>query len=337
MRNWLSAKAEEDKRKQEEEKTRQETLRLEQRRIEQSMLRESLQGGVPPQMVPMIYAGIGGANLANVGLDWLTQYSAQLQAAQQQQIQQSSPDMKRDARMLGQAQPQYAAPQAPPQPVQPHQGAPLQTTFPAHPSGPASPGSRGRQLSNAAPRTAAHKNLPRLTTNEIYIQQPPQAGAGVHPLQQTQTVQQESSPSIYFHHWVPPNESKANSGSGKQSKDDAPSSAHPGSQRSDNEYKESPRKRKAQGGHQCNPPPSSSAGGQYTSPPFSNSSSNSGRQKGHTRSRSTENDESAGRLVSRRDGRDGRDERRVREMSNQHFERPGPPHTDSDRRQDDRR
>ena len=63
MRHWLAAKAEEDKRKQEEEKTRQESLRLEQRRIEQSMLRESLQGGVPPQLVPMIYAGMGGASL----------------------------------------------------------------------------------------------------------------------------------------------------------------------------------------------------------------------------------------------------------------------------------
>lgn len=54
MRNWLLAKAEEDKRKQEEERTRQETLRLEQRKIEQAMLRESLQGGIPPQMVPMV-------------------------------------------------------------------------------------------------------------------------------------------------------------------------------------------------------------------------------------------------------------------------------------------
>ena len=34
MRDWLSAKSEEDKRRQEEEKTRQEELRLEQRRVE---------------------------------------------------------------------------------------------------------------------------------------------------------------------------------------------------------------------------------------------------------------------------------------------------------------
>ncbi|CRK34556.1 hypothetical protein BN1708_006391 [Verticillium longisporum] len=48
MRSWLTAKAEEDRRKQEEERTKQESLRLEQRRIEADMLRTSLQGGIPP-------------------------------------------------------------------------------------------------------------------------------------------------------------------------------------------------------------------------------------------------------------------------------------------------
>ncbi|KAK7709511.1 hypothetical protein SLS57_008715 [Botryosphaeria dothidea] len=92
MRNWLSAKAEEDKRKQEEEKTRQETLRLEQRKIEQAMLRESMQGGVPPHLVPMIFAGIGGGSAAGVTVDWLQQYVAQLQAQQQQALAQVQHD-----------------------------------------------------------------------------------------------------------------------------------------------------------------------------------------------------------------------------------------------------
>ncbi|KAG9757594.1 hypothetical protein KCU95_g20234, partial [Aureobasidium melanogenum] len=43
-----------------------------------------MQGGIPPHMVPMIFAGIGGANLANFSLEVLQQYTAQLQAAQQQ-------------------------------------------------------------------------------------------------------------------------------------------------------------------------------------------------------------------------------------------------------------
>ncbi|KAG9773573.1 hypothetical protein KCU88_g5741, partial [Aureobasidium melanogenum] len=112
MRSWLHAKAEEDRRKQEEEKTRQETLRLDRRRIEQSMLRDSLQGGVPPAMVPLIFAGIGGGSLPGQALEWAQQYLAslsiqnqqqqqQIQSQQQQmqfqqQQQQLSPDIHRD-------------------------------------------------------------------------------------------------------------------------------------------------------------------------------------------------------------------------------------------------
>lgn len=66
MRTWLHAKAEEDRRRQEEEKTRQETLRLDrsrieldQRRLERDMLRDALERGIPPAMVPLIFAGLG--------------------------------------------------------------------------------------------------------------------------------------------------------------------------------------------------------------------------------------------------------------------------------------
>ena len=110
MKNWLAAKAEEDKRKQEEEKTRQENLKLEQRKIEHSMLRESMQGGIPPHLVPIIFAGIGGGNLANISAEWIQQYTAQVQTAQQQaQVQaqaqaQLSPELRREARLLGQPQ-----------------------------------------------------------------------------------------------------------------------------------------------------------------------------------------------------------------------------------------
>lgn len=292
MRNWLVAKAEEDKRKQEEAKTRQEELRLEQRRIEQSMLRESLQGGVPPQMVPMIYAGIGGANLANVSLDWLNQYASQLQLAQQQQIQQSSPDMRRDqGRLIGPPAHPYSVAQPTHQQVLPSQSSeqqqqqppgPIQTTFSAYqPAG-------GRQPPTSAPRSATHTQLPRLTTNEMYVHQPPQPGPGsAHPLQQTQNIQQDqpaSSPSIYFHHWVPPNETKGGHQPQTPASKGEPHSAHPSSQHKDSEYRESPRKRKAQDAHQANPPPS--AGPQYTSPSFSTTSSTSGRKSGHVRSRS---------------------------------------------------
>lgn len=63
MCSWLFAKAEEEKRRQEEERTRQEALKLEQRKIEQDMLRASLQGGIPPFLIPMFFSGIGRGNV----------------------------------------------------------------------------------------------------------------------------------------------------------------------------------------------------------------------------------------------------------------------------------
>jgi len=88
MRSWLDAKKEEDRRRQEEEKTRQEDLKLQQRKVEQNMLQESLRGGVPPPMVPMIFASIGGGNVANMSVEWAQHYMTQMSLQQQVQIQQ---------------------------------------------------------------------------------------------------------------------------------------------------------------------------------------------------------------------------------------------------------
>ena len=223
MRNWLHAKAEEDKRKQEEEKTRQEALRLEQRKIEQDMLRTSLNGGIPPYMIPMVFAGMGGGNLPNASLEWAQHYMAQAHhLQQQQQLQQqqllpsqASPEQlqRRDSRATQ------------PYGVQPHQ-APM--TLPSTPIGPPnsqgggfypmSPATRSRSNTQtggtlARPPTTSH--LPRLNTGEMHIQQVPAGPPGLqilpgqpgHPLSQSQSAQQQepqSSPSIYFHHWQPP-------------------------------------------------------------------------------------------------------------------------------------
>nr|OQO20492.1 hypothetical protein B0A51_12121 [Rachicladosporium sp. CCFEE 5018] len=340
MRHWLIAKSEEDKRKQEEEKTRQETLRLEQRRVEQSMLRESLQGGVPPQMVPMIYAGIGGANLAQVSMEWLHQYAAQLQAAQQQQILQASPEASRDPRMIGPASGVFAPLQPAPvqvlssqQPEQVQQPPPLQTSFSTYQP-------LGRPDVTSVPRSATHTQLPRLTTNEMYVHQPPANNpSSAHPLQQSQSIsdQPTSSPSIYFHHWVPPADSKdaksmaPHTPATKTSNE--PLSAHPGLD-SSTEYRESPRKRKAQGGHHPNPPPSS-AGPIHPSPSFSSASSTSGRRGGgHQRTRSGTNPTpSESRPQSRKDlevqrtsatsAGDQAEESKTGPESRQSVERPG--------------
>ncbi|KAG9881580.1 hypothetical protein KCU84_g20396, partial [Aureobasidium melanogenum] len=219
-RSWHATRVEEERRRQEEEKTRQESLRLEQRRVEHSMLRESMQGGIPPHMVPMIFAGIGTANLANFSLEVLQQYTAQLQAAQQQV--QAGQEDARERRSINQppapyalpSQPQSQAhagamPQQPPPPLAAHQ-----TTFSAFQST-SPPGRRGP----AAPRpSVAQSTLPRLTTGDMQINPPPSAPSSAHPLHQTQTIHQDqpaSSPSIYFHHWVPPT-SQADSKSGNQ-------------------------------------------------------------------------------------------------------------------------
>lgn len=233
MRNWLHAKAEEDKRKQEEEKTRQESLRLEQRKIEQDMLKTSLTGGIPPYMIPMVFAGMGGGNLPNASLEWAQHYMAQAHhLQQQQQIQQqqgllpsqghSSPEQlqqRRDSRaFVSQQHPvPMTLPSTPIGPPASQQGA-------AFPSYPMSPASRSRAHS-AATRPPQTSQLPRLNTGETHIQ-PPSTGPGMqvipgqpgHPLQQSQTMQQQetqSSPSIYFHHWQPPT-SQAGTGSGNQ-------------------------------------------------------------------------------------------------------------------------
>ncbi|CAI7597808.1 unnamed protein product [Penicillium glandicola] len=58
MKLWLQAKMVEDQRKLQEERTYQVNAVLETRRIEHSILSDSLLGGVPPNLVPLIFNGI---------------------------------------------------------------------------------------------------------------------------------------------------------------------------------------------------------------------------------------------------------------------------------------
>ncbi|KAJ4303363.1 hypothetical protein N0V90_002256 [Kalmusia sp. IMI 367209] len=337
MKNWLAAKAEEEKRRQEEERTRQEDLRVQQRQIEQSMLRESLQGGVPPHLIPMIFAGMGGGSLASISADMLREHQLELQAAQRQAQAQAqaqlSPELRRETRLIGQTQPgaygaQPQTPQTvlPPTAVLPGQPLPSQAQHSAFSQSPyaggnVSPRTRAAQTGHvgaptSAPRPPPQSQLPRLTTNEMHIQQPPAAPSNVQQLQQTQSTQQEqqSSPSIYFHHWVPPNsqQEKSSSGnppatpSGKYKASPLPLSRQRAtSHASDPDYTSSPKKRKAQGGHAA-PPPPTTAPQSYTSPSFSHvstSSTSTPGRRGHARARSdasTRGAESRGAALSRR-------------------------------------
>ncbi|KAB8346127.1 hypothetical protein FH972_023175 [Carpinus fangiana] len=269
MRNWLRAKEEEDRRKQEEEKTHQEELKLEQRRIEQNMLRESLASGIPPHLVPVIFAGLAGGPLAHLGLDLVQQHLAQLQ----QPIQHppppqqtfappipSSPDARRDGRappppaQFTSTQPQ-GAPAAPLPP-----GVQQGTVYPS----PAyqSPAAKAlyappthAQYSVPPPvtRNPAQAALPHLTTNEVA----PQSTSSFSQQQE----QPSPSPSIYFHYWHPPNNSNTNSE--KKTSPNVPQHV------SGEEMRNSPRKRKAIGPHQAAPPP------RPTSPAPSSTSSGS--------------------------------------------------------------
>ena len=235
MRSWLSAKSEEDRRKQEEEKTRQEGLRLEQRKIEQNMLQESLRGGIPPPMVPIVFASMGGANVSNMSVEWAQHYMTQMslqqqqqavqlqqQQQQQQQLQQQqqqqqaqiqpSPDQRRDTRLITGPNPNpYAAQQM--QPPTQNNAQALQQTQPSTALVPSYPGStlaaertRPQPALQAAPPTSnprqqSHQaGLSRLNTGELQIQ-PPSAAiqglqiSGQHPLQQTQNAQQQDQAS----------------------------------------------------------------------------------------------------------------------------------------------
>ncbi|ORY64031.1 uncharacterized protein BCR38DRAFT_485172 [Pseudomassariella vexata] len=276
MRNWLIAKTEEERRRQEEEKTRQEGYRLEQRKLEHDMLRTSLDRGIPPPMVPVVFAGMSGGLLPQAALEFAQQYLVPQQGHPPQLMPAQgplSPEHRRDSQSQ-----QYASyagsvgvpstPGSGPGPqggFVPYQGPGSPTRARAHTMSMA--GQVGRSLGSS---------LPRLSTNEPGV--PPHGG---HPLGQQQSAQQQEtqSPSIYFHHWQPPT-SQANA-SGGSNQPATPSV-------------DSPRKRKATGPQQPAPLPSTQA--RYRSPPFNPSVGGGGpstlanpppgRRRGHSRQRS---------------------------------------------------
>ncbi|KAM0343631.1 hypothetical protein ACHAPU_008383 [Fusarium lateritium] len=197
MRHWLQARVEEDRRRQEEERTRQESLRLEQRKVEMDMLRMSLQAGIPPPMVPLVFAGMGSGGLApQAALEWAQQFMPPGQAPQRPQIMPTqwplSPEHQRESQTQGHSQ---------------HQGPPASTPAAgyAYPPSPSRP--RGQTVSGVIGRPMGMSTLPSLNTNAPQPgHAPPLMHSHQHPHMQQAQQQQEpqSSPSIYFHHWQPP-------------------------------------------------------------------------------------------------------------------------------------
>ncbi|KAA8646367.1 uncharacterized protein ATNIH1004_007797 [Aspergillus tanneri] len=241
--SWLEARAEEDRRKQEEEKTRQESLRLEQRRIEQSMLRDSLHAGVPPHMIPLIFAGISQGGMPQSVLEVTQQYMAQPPPP-----------------------PPPRAPAAPPPPGLPHSqrrvshahrdscSIPPSVYRPpsVQPVGPAVLLSQPVQSTTSNSSTAQSLGRPsnsngpadlravsRVSLSESQPQQqPPINLSNVHyapgssvPLTQPAAGKSEiqprhSPPSLYFHHWVPPAQSQLNTPAGKTRQESPSMTAH---------------------------------------------------------------------------------------------------------------
>ncbi|KAL4935419.1 hypothetical protein BDV06DRAFT_129036 [Aspergillus oleicola] len=277
MHHWLRAKAEEDRRKQEEEKTRQETLRLEQRRVEQSMLRDSLMAGIPPHIIPLIFAGICQNELAQPVLELVQQYLAQApgprgpssnapQAPSHSQSQSAShsrqPSMhiRRDSRS---GPPSSYAPSAqhvvppPPPNILLSQNAPPTISAPSTPQAPGRrplptnlPESRGANppwINHVAGGQSGQINMGS-------VQYAPGSSVpGAQAPRRPGSQSRRSPPSLYFHHWVPPAQSQSAGTSGKAQQESSVSSGNP--RRS--EHHVSPgRKRKAPGPHQPPPAPS---------------------------------------------------------------------------------
>ncbi|KAI0479097.1 hypothetical protein GGR56DRAFT_362104 [Xylariaceae sp. FL0804] len=265
MRSWLMAKTEEEKRRQEEERTRQETLRLEQRKIEHDMLRTSLDRGIPPPMVPVVFAGMSGGPLPQAALEWAQQYLPPQQAHSAQVLSAQGP-LSPENRRESQAYAPFAGSAG--VPSTPGSGGPsvgfVQYAGPPSPTRP-----RAHTLSIGGPvgRPLGGSALPRLSTGEAGVGPPGHVQPG-HGLVQQQGApppqqQETQSPSIYFHHWQPPNTQAGSV--------------------------DSPRKRKATGQHQAAPPPT-----RTRSPPFLGQAGGSaalsnpppGRRRGHSRQRS---------------------------------------------------
>ncbi|KAH6668324.1 hypothetical protein B0J14DRAFT_159592 [Halenospora varia] len=176
MWSWLNARIEEYKQKQEEEKTRQELLRLEQRRIEQDMLWAALTGGIPPYMIPTVFAGVGGGNLPNASLELAQRSMAQGHHPPQQQLlqrqqllsaqAQASLERQRSESLLPS---QRYVPQQHPMPVPPPRAVQNSGSQSDYQTLPASPSGQSHQPQGSPARSPPTSHLPELNTGKMHI------------------------------------------------------------------------------------------------------------------------------------------------------------------------
>ncbi|KAL4931199.1 uncharacterized protein BDV17DRAFT_23103 [Aspergillus undulatus] len=241
MHHWLRAKAEEDRRKQEEEKTRQETLRLEQRRVEQSMLRDSLMAGIPPHIIPLIFAGICQNGLPQPVLELAQQYLSQDPGPREpgsnapqapthshSQFNSHSRRPSMHVRQGSRSGPpssygppvQHVVPPPPPN-ILLSQNAPPNTSAPSTPQ---APGRRSlptgpSDTRGANPAWISHCGGGQTQSGQINMGSVQYAPGSSVPATQAPrrpgSQSRRSPPSLYFHHWVPPTQPQSGGTAGK--------------------------------------------------------------------------------------------------------------------------
>jgi hypothetical protein len=229
MGDWLAAKIEEEKRKQEEEKTKQETLRVKRREIELSMLRDSIQGGIPSQLVPTLFASISGGGVASASTERLREDKTQLGTAYETQPQaqariQLSSEARNEKGAIDRAEspayvghlqaPQLSSSTTSARLEQPSSGKAQSTPLPitlAYADGAVLRKRRTVQPSDKRDtvtfdaRRLSYPPLSRPTTHAPNISQSPAVLSDDQPVQQALLAQQQPTyASICFHQWTPP-------------------------------------------------------------------------------------------------------------------------------------
>lgn len=295
------AKVEELKYHQETERTKQESLRTQaeeakiaQRRIEQDIIMQAMSYRTHPNLIPLIFVGLGSAN--SNGFENAQQYITTIQQIQthfgntlpQGLFSTGSPDLRRDYRTTPAGPMQYGAlgqqlsalgsqsgsASAPGTGVYPSPA--YQTPQSGHMRQTAGQSAIARQHPTTATKAPpVGSSLPRLSTNEAQVS----SGAGPNHGQAASAAQAAGPPGdtespIYFHHWQPP---ATQTTGGKEPTKTSPKH-NPGLSNS-SQPTSSPRKRKATGEHEAVPRPSSSHQRVHSPAMSTSSSKRAGRRK----------------------------------------------------------
>lgn len=288
MQRWLQAKVEEDRRCQEEEKTRQETMKLERRKVDHAILVDALRAGVPPHLAALVFGGIDGPVDGKLATPEVIQYMADMtrHSSVLPHQPQARPSASQPATLPSLSQ-QFSTPPA---------GECLRDmrTVPSNayassvqarspvvrssssqlPTGGVGGGSGGRlpfvstvMTSNntpagniSRPMELTTQSRPNSGFHAVHSLGAPQPPSNPPPRGQHESRPRRPSPSIAFHHWIPPGQSQPQASSNRSQEENVLLSN--GSAHMRPELQGSPgRKRKSLSIHRQLPPPSSRSSG----------------------------------------------------------------------------